>query len=395
MTPRLVEPVGAAASAFYALREAASRARHAPARAAVRRRATEIAIAPKSAGPTVNYGRLDAPEAPAGGPLPIGGQIKLIPLKSRFPESLRAFNLIYLVSSALPPHAEEIVAAAKARGAKLVWNQNGIAYPGCYGSYYPWFNLRMAGLRAQADYIFNQSEFSRLSAERYLGGSRAESEICLNPVDTGTFVPAAAAPDPGIWQILAAGTSHALYRTKSALDTLRVLLARGRRVRLTIAGEFRWRNAPSEVAREMRGLEPHVSVLPPFRQSEAPAIYQKAHVLLHTKFNDPCPTVPIEAMACGLPVVGTASGGMPELVPPGSGVLTPVAASWERDLAGDPGDLADAVERAMQNHAAMSRAARDHAVGTFDVNRWLARHEHVFRSLLDMAARPNTNDPRP
>lgn len=382
MTPRLVEPVGALAAAFYSLREVASRIRHARARAAIRRRAASLAIAPAASGPAVNYGRLEVPGSASGGPLPIGGEIKLIPLKSRFPESPHDFNLIYLVSSALPPHAEELVAAAKARGAKLVWNQNGIAYPGCYGSYYAWFNLRMVALRRQADYIFNQSEFSRLSAERYLGPSSAPSEICLNPVDTGTFAPSPEAPDPHTWQILAAGTSHALYRTKSALDTLRVLLERGRRAHLTIAGEFRWKNAEADVAKELRGLEPHVTVLPPFRQSEAPAIYRKAHVLLHTKFNDPCPTVPIEAMSCGIPVVGTASGGMPELVPRGCGILTPVAASWTHDLAGDPGDLADAVEGIMQDRPAMARAAREHAVRTLDVARWLARHEEVFRHVL-------------
>jgi glycosyltransferase involved in cell wall biosynthesis len=382
MKPRLVEPVGALAAAFYSLREIASRLRHARARAAVRRRAASLTISPTTAGPLVNYGRLDVPRAVPSGPLPIGGQIKLIPLKSRFPESPGDFNLIYLVSSALPAHAEEIVAAAKARGAKLVWNQNGIAYPGCYGSYYAWFNLRMVALRRQADYIFNQSEFSRLSAERYLGPSSAPWEICLNPVDTSLFVPAAEAPDPATWQILAAGTSHALYRTKSALDTLRVLLARGRPAHLTIAGEFRWKNAQAEVAKELHGLEPHVTVLPPFHQSEAPAIYQKVHVALHTKFNDPCPTVPIEAMACGIPVVGTASGGMPEIVAPGCGILTPVAASWTHDLAGEPSALADAVEGIMQNHPVMSRAARDHAVRTFDVNHWLARHDAVFRQVL-------------
>ncbi|MEI6279155.1 MAG: glycosyltransferase, partial [Verrucomicrobiae bacterium] len=96
-----------------------------------------------------------------------------------------------------------------------------------------------------------------------------------------------------------------------------------------------------------------------------------------------CPTVPIEAMACGLPVVGTHSGGMPELVSGESGILVPIPQSWTQDLAGDPGDLADAVERIMENHAAMSRAAREHAVRTFDGERWLARHETVFWQLLD------------
>jgi glycosyltransferase involved in cell wall biosynthesis len=328
----------------------------------------------------LNYGRVESPFGSAG--IPIGGQIKLIPLKERFPESFDGFNVIYLVSSALPAHAEEIVAAAKARGAVLVWNQNGIAYPGCYGDFYAWFNLRMAGLRARADYIFNQSEFSRISAERYLGPSDAPSEIAFNPVDTALFAPRESLLPDEPWQLLAAGTSHALYRTKSALDTLRVLLSRGRDVRLTIAGEFRWKEAEAQVSEVMRGLERHVTILPPFRQREAPEIYRAAHLLLHTKYNDPCPTVPIEAMASGLPVVGTHSGGMPELVPDSCGVLVPVEHGWTRDLAGDPGDLANAVEHIMGNHSVMAAAARNHAVRTFEVHAWLERHDRVFRRLL-------------
>lgn len=378
MKPRIVEPVEPGSALYFSLREAASRFLHAGERRAVRERAADIRLGEEGV-PALNYGRLDQPAASSG--LPIGGQIKLIPLRAKFPEHYDRFNIIYLVSSALPPHAEEIVAAAKRQGARLVWNQNGIAYPGCYGDYYAWFNLRMAGLREQADYIFNQSEFSRLSAERYLGPSTAPSEICLNPVDTRTFSPVEAALPSEPWQILAAGTSHALYRTKSVLDTLRALLKRGHKVHLTIAGEFRWKNAAADVDREIEGIGDHVTILPPFRQSEAPDIYRRAHVLLHTKFNDPCPTVPIEAMACGVPVVGTCSGGMPELVPNVAGVLVPVRQSWTEDLAGDPSALADGVERIMESHSVMSQAARDHAVRTFEVDGWIERHAAVFHNL--------------
>jgi glycosyltransferase involved in cell wall biosynthesis len=241
----------------------------------------------------------------------------------------------------------------------------------------------MAALRSQADYIVNQSEFSRISAERYLGASTAPSEICFNPVDTSIFTPAPVSLAEESWQILAAGTSLAFYRTKSVLDTLRVLLKRGRSVHLTFAGGFRWRNAKAQLQREMDGLEGHVTVHPPFRQEEAPGIYRKAHLLLHTKFNDPCPTVPIEAMSCGLPVVGTRSGGMTELVPEECGILVPVAQGWEHDLPGNPEVLADAVEQVMKARSLMSREAREHAIRTFDMMGWMGRHESVFQRVLE------------
>lgn len=326
----------------------------------------------------MNYGRLSR----VGVNLPIGGEIKLIHLRKSFPECFDNFNLMYLVSSALPPQVEELVKHSRQKGVKLVWNQNGVAYPGCYGDFYPWLNRRSAYLRSRADYIVNQSEFSRISAERYLGVSDAPSEIAFNPVDTEVFFPRQSPLPDGPWRLLAAGTSHALYRTKSALDTLRVLISRGRKAHLTIAGEFRWKKARVEIAEAMRGLERHVTILPPFRQEEAPAIYRDAHLLLHTKYNDPCPTVPIEAMASGLPVVATCSGGMPELVPDSCGILVPVERGWSRDQAGDPGLLADAVEHVMEHHVEMSGASRRRAIEAFDLGRWTRRHAEIFREVL-------------
>jgi glycosyltransferase involved in cell wall biosynthesis len=315
---------------------------------------------------------------------PIGGEIKLIHLRKTFPEHFDNFNLIYLVSSALPPQVEEVVNAAKRKGAKLLWNQNGVAYPGCYGDFYPWFNRRLSALRNQADFIVNQSEFSRISAERYLGGASVPSEVLFNPVDTQAFCPLRQSLPDSPWRILSAGTSHALYRTRSSLDTLRVLLSRGHDVTLTIAGEFRWKGARAHVRHAMKGLEKHVTILPPFDQEGAPEIYRAAHLLLHTKYNDPCPTVPIEAMACGLPIVGTRSGGMPELVPEKCGVLVPVEQGWKQDLSGDPGALADAVERVMTTRYAKADAARSHALRTFEVDCWTHRHVEIFQQVMSL-----------
>ena len=192
-------------------------------------------------------------------------------------------------------------------------------------------------------------------------------------------------PDEGAEQLarIARNGADISSLREKALDTLRALLVRGLNVHLTIAGQFRWRGGDEQVRRAIEGIREYVTILPPFRQDEAPDIYRRAHLLLHTKFNDPCPTVPIEAMSCGLPVIGTQSGGMSELVPRECGILVPVAQGWKEDVAGDPADLADAVERVMEKHPAMSDAARGHAVNTFDLGSWLSRHERIFHQVIE------------
>ncbi len=373
------DPTHPASEVLYALREAGSAIRRLPERLAARSRASVLTVS-VSRQPRPSYGRT----AGAAAGRPIGGEVKLGHLAARFGEHADDFNLLYLVSSALSPQVIELVKTAKARGAKLVWNQNGIAYPGFYGDFYPWFNRTMATLLPLADHVVYQSRFCQESADRYLGQARAPSEILFNPVDLEKFSPRQTPLPDERWELLCAGTSHSFYRIEAPLRALGILRQRGKPARLTIAGEFRWPGGAKEVARCIRdlGLQDHVILRPPFTQDEAPGLYQAAHLLVHGKDKDPCPTVPIEAMACGLPVVGLASGGMPELVPAAAGRLVPVPQSWTADQAADPGDLAQAIEAVMENLPDFSRHARVHAEKNFDVRAWLDRHAAIFDGAL-------------
>lgn len=68
----------------------------------------------------------------------------------------------------------------------------------------------------------------------------------------------------------------------------------------------------------------------------------------------------IQAMGCGIPVVSTRSGAIPEYVPPEAGILVP-----ERD----PAALADALARLLEDDGtrrAMGQAGRAHAVAHYD-----------------------------
>ncbi len=109
---------------------------------------------------------------------------------------------------------------------------------------------------------------------------------------------------------------------------------------------------------------------------------RRADVLLHTKYNDPCPTVVLEALASGLPVVHSASGGVPELVGEQAGVGVAAPLDWERDHPPEPHDLAEAVGRLLDRLPEAREAARARAVERFDARRWVARHREVFEGLV-------------
>ena len=57
--------------------------------------------------------------------------------------------------------------------------------------------------------------------------------------------------------------------------------------------------------------------------TDMPAVYKAHDVLLHTpEWAEPFPVTPLEAMGCGLPVIGTTSGGAEELLRHGENALT-------------------------------------------------------------------------
>jgi glycosyltransferase involved in cell wall biosynthesis len=301
-----------------------------------------------------------------------------------FPDSPDAFNILYLVSSAQPPFADELARWARIRGIKVVWNQDGVAYPAWAGRHARGLNRTMRAAIRQADHVLYQSEFCQASAARFLGAPAAMAEVLPNCVDTSRFRPPVTPLPAAPWTILAAGSHQHRTRIVRAMEVAATLQRRGRDVRLVVAGLLDWADGAADLRRTARdlGVEAVVQTLPPYTQREAPEIFQRAHVLLHLKYKDPCPTVVIEALACGVPVVGSRSGGLPELVGGEAGVLLDVPDSWEEIHVPAADVLAEGIVRVMEAPDRWRAAARQRAERRFTREAWLDRHRTIFRQLL-------------
>ncbi|WP_417910086.1 glycosyltransferase family 4 protein [Candidatus Electronema sp. PJ] len=318
-----------------------------------------------------------------------GGMVKLHDLNKVFPHCSVCPDILYLVSSALPYFPVRLAKMARKAGAKIVVNQNGVAYPGWFGKGWERQNQPMARLHALADHVFYQSAFCQLSAERFLGVRQQHdaAEILYNPVDTCLFSPALPSVSDDAIILLLSGSHWTQYRVKTALETLQQVRQVNQKIILKIAGRFCWdadkHQAEQEVQEYARqlGVAEQVVCVGPYTQDEAPALLQSCSILLHTKYNDPCPRLVVEALACGLPVVYSATGGVPELVGEQGGVGVAGPLDWEQDHPPDPKLLADAVLQVIAKLAWYQQGARQRAVQYFDKTPWLHRHQEVFNRL--------------
>ncbi len=317
-----------------------------------------------------------------------GGGVKYRSLDRWQPHAGLACNILYAVSSRHCASAIAILQAAQARGIKVVWNQNGVGYPAWAGAEWRKTNATMQAMLHAADYVLYQSHFCKMSADHFLGVRWGAWEIVYNAVDTNTFTPAPADPDPHHLVLLSAGSINAWYRFERAARTVAAVARMQPAVRWIVAGQPGWHHDAATMQAQAHqllaalGISERVTMLGAYTQVDAPALYRRAHILLHTKYNDPCPSVVLEAMASGLPVVYSQSGGVHELVGNDAGIGIAAPLSWDEVFPPDPEPLAAAVLAIAAERGRYASAARQRAVQSFDLEPWLQRHRDIFTALI-------------
>jgi len=155
--------------------------------------------------------------------------------------------------------------------------------------------------------------------------------------------------------------------------------ARGTSSRLTLIGDGPDR-APSErLAREL-GIEANVRFLG--MRDSLPELLAPADVFLLTSREESFGLSALEAMACGVPVVATSVGGVPEVVEPEqNGLLAP---------ADDQDAYAELLHELLvdrERATAMGERARRFAVESYSRDRVVSQYERLYRRVLESEAR--------
>lgn len=169
----------------------------------------------------------------------------------------------------------------------------------------------------EADGIVYQSVFARTMTHRFITTTEP-GHIIYNGVDISQFSPPIVRNrDPKHVNIM---ISHAFRPHKRLHEAIRFIHALQQAsphvfIQLHVLGGDDGRcfsHAETLIERYKLGNNVRFWGKQPFHQLYE--LYQSCDFLLAVPIWDPCPNVIVEALSCGLPVLGTTSGGIPELV---------------------------------------------------------------------------------
>jgi len=310
-----------------------------------------------------------------------GGGVKLRNL-SPFISSTNEYNNLYLLSSSLPFAYKEMIKKAKKFGIKIIWNQNGIGFPAWAGPNYNKINQIFKSGIESADIVLFQSQFAMKSVNDLVTSTdKINKKVVYNAVDLSIFKPRANKDRKQI-QILVAGSHNNINRVLIAIEIFSLLQETNFNFELKIAGKIRLsdQNKISKLILD-KNITQKIYFHGEYCRNVAPTLFSEADILLHLQPFDPCPTVVLEAMACGLVVVGPNNGGIPEFL--GKELtfqLVENETTYYKYDWGKPEKYAQKIISLLPIIETLKIKARERTLEHFDVRDWLKYHKEIFKS---------------
>jgi glycosyltransferase involved in cell wall biosynthesis len=237
-------------------------------------------------------------------------------------------------------------------------------------------NAMLSFIRARfADRVIYQSQFIRKWWEDWYGVAKAPATVIINGVDLLTYTPDGPYERPTdqfrlmlLEGSLAGSLNSGLFHAVALAEKLSVNFP----MEVVVVGkvdEATQRSLQSKVPVKFLGTIP---------REQIPTLARSSHLMYSAEVNPPCPNSVIEALACGLPVVGFDSGSLKELVTDDAGRVVPYGGDpWKLETP-DISTLAEAVEDVLINQSQFRAAARRRAESAFGLDQMVKSYLKVL-----------------
>ena len=239
-------------------------------------------------------------------------------------------------------------------------------------------NRNLSFIRSRiANHVIYQSQFIKHWWEDWYRPARVPSTVILNAADLKQFTPHGLHERPsGHYRLLvvegslAGGLNYGLYNAVALAEQL----ARKFKIELMIVGRVdgRTRNKLKQQAAF------RIQFMDTVARDHIPWLMRSAHLLFSAEVNPPCPNSVIEALACGLPVIGFDTGSLSELVQGDTGRLVSYGANpWKLETP-DIAALANAAAEVLDEQPRFRTSARERAEKIFDVENMVDEYLKVL-----------------
>ena len=243
-------------------------------------------------------------------------------------------------------------------------------------------NILLSFIRSRlASGIVYQSQFAKSWWERVYGLTRKPNCVVFNAVDLQVYTPEGLhdRPQDRYRLLMVEGSLGGGYELglEWGVRLSERLQKSGFPVELVVAG----RVSPALQAKWQHKAHIPLRFAGLVKAQDIPSMDRSAHLLFSADVHPACPNSVIEALACGLPVAGLATGALPEMVLDDAGAITPYGGdAWKLEPP-DLDRLAQAAGVVLQNQERFRAGARRRAEAAFGLDKMIDGYLKAFEQV--------------
>lgn len=239
-------------------------------------------------------------------------------------------------------------------------------------------NANLSLIRARlADHVIYQSQFIKQWWQDWYRPARVPSSVILNGVDLNRYTPSGLHERPSqqyrllvVEGSLAGGLDSGLFDAADLASTLSTKF----KIELMVVGRVHAR-AKNKLKNQTAFRIQFMGVIP---REQIPWLMRSSHLLFSAEVNPPCPNSVIEALACGLPVIGFDTGSLAEIVQGDAGRLVPYGGNpWKLESPDIPA-LAEATTEVLEDQPRFRKSAREQAESKFGLDQMMDEYLKVL-----------------
>jgi glycosyltransferase involved in cell wall biosynthesis len=211
-----------------------------------------------------------------------------------------------------------------------------------------------------ADRVIYQSQFIKGWWEDWYHPARVPSSVILNGVDLLRYTPNGLHERPSqhyrllvVEGSLVGGLDSGLFDAADLANTL----SKKFKIELVVVGRVDGR-AKNRLKNQNAFRIQFMGAIP---REQIPWLMRSSHLLFSAEVNPPCPNSVIEALACGLPVIGFDTGSLAEIVQGDAGRFVPYGGNQWKLEPPDISALAEAATEVLQDQPRFRKLAREQA----------------------------------